>query len=241
MSYEVLIQFTCSLSLKFIVACTLYIYWTCMYITCALHSVLLVYCLLMNRESMSIPQSLFWRRYTPDIMTTRIKKLHPQAKKVKGKADQFTPLLEGQVHYSCTQHHVVMYYIHVHVQLLAQCIWREYREGIALMYTCTHLLNFNFLNWLNYYPSDSVIFDLYCFIHKGSPQPWSTCVHIVANSFSIIVFCYVKHNQICLFEVSLHETHDQCITMLQYSFETLFPHWKVFVQVVCAGNVYTRA
>ena len=46
---------------------------------------------------MSIPQSLFWRRYTPDLLTTRIRKLSPQTKKVKGKAEQFTPLLEAQV------------------------------------------------------------------------------------------------------------------------------------------------
>ena len=49
------------------------------------------------REHVPIPQSLFWRRYTPDLLTTRIRKLSPQTKKVKGKAEQFTPLLEAQV------------------------------------------------------------------------------------------------------------------------------------------------
>jgi hypothetical protein len=48
-----------------------------------------------KRESVVLPQSLFWRRYTPDVLTTRIRKLSPQTKKVKSKADQFTPLLEA--------------------------------------------------------------------------------------------------------------------------------------------------
>ena len=63
----------------------------------------------------SIPQSLFWRRYTPDLLTTRIRKLSPQTKKVKGKAEQFTPLLEAQVskplgmHYTCCQLFLTLY------------------------------------------------------------------------------------------------------------------------------------
>ena len=46
---------------------------------------------------MPLPQSLFWRRYTPDVLTTRIRKLSPQTKKIKTKAEQFMPLLEAQV------------------------------------------------------------------------------------------------------------------------------------------------
>ncbi|XP_019852163.1 PREDICTED: helicase domino-like isoform X2 [Amphimedon queenslandica] len=34
-----------------------------------------------KRENISYPQSLFWRRYTPDVMSTRIRKLSPQSKK----------------------------------------------------------------------------------------------------------------------------------------------------------------
>ena len=52
---------------------------------------------LNNREHVSVPQSLFWRKYTPDLMSTRIRKLSPQTKKVKARAEQFTPLLDGQV------------------------------------------------------------------------------------------------------------------------------------------------
>lgn len=52
---------------------------------------------LCYREHISVPQSLFWRKYTPDLLSTRIRKLSPQTKKVKARAEQFTPLLDGQV------------------------------------------------------------------------------------------------------------------------------------------------
>ena len=65
---------------------------------------------------MSIPQSLFWRRYTPDLLTTRIRKLSPQTKKVKGKAEQFTPLLEAQV---CTQVKALCYIIQKDFNILS--------------------------------------------------------------------------------------------------------------------------
>ena len=56
----------------------------------------MLYC----RERLSIPPSLFWKRFTPDTLSTKLKKLSTHQKKIKSK-DQFTTILEQPVCIFC--------------------------------------------------------------------------------------------------------------------------------------------
>lgn len=62
--------------------------------------------ILFRRERMSVPPSLFWKRFTTDSLSTKLKKLATHQKKMKSK-DQFTPLLDQQP--VCSTNDVILF------------------------------------------------------------------------------------------------------------------------------------